>query len=674
MPPVSPFLKRLVFCGLVPAVAGAVLGWTTRSMMGDREVGTHAGESIKPPLADAIGSSAGVSTVASPRDSALAAQQQYCDRLRGAGLEQMYELLVESAQEPDAYRRQALHELIVEQMARTDPAGAWDLLVAATGGLYTGELLSAWARLDPAAAMAWAEGRENADHFLGALIDGLGPDDVDAFAAILPRLKPDQLREDRVESVFHRLGAEDSERGRSLLSEMPAGRARNAAASAMAEGWARGDAKASYAWAKDLTDPAERESALRGVFRAWAETDPQGVASRLDELAKDDPKDEKGNPLARGDSPVRAIVRAWAAQDPHAAAVWLRERSGDGRDSFNDIFRNEILSLRENWSVAEITEMARRPGEKVITDRKDQQYSSSRGWSDGHSSYQIIGEFGGPMSLLGVSRTPGESAVRFEDPAKAFDELTRLPPDATRQHILQEVANQWATHDPAAAREKLRTTDDDLLKLSLINALSIVARHTLDLDLAAEVAAALPPNSAHGPSALHFIYSEMALREPERAYAMLAGDLDPARKAALAAELAANHATYDPAGAIAWAAQQPDEALQSAATRSAVTSWAQADAYAVSEWLAAQPAGTHREVAVEALVESLSDSAPEDALAWAGSLTDRQKREDMQATVVMSFAHEDSSRARHLLESVPFSDQRRQSLLDQIESVSRPRF
>lgn len=667
-------LKRLVFCGLVPIVVGAVLGRMIRTMSSDQVGGEGMSGQIKRDTSDVGDESARRLVGAVDGHGALAVYQRFCERLRGANLQQMYGLLVESEREMDGYRRQALQELIAEQMARTDPVRAWDLLVAATGGLYTGELLSAWARIDPAAAMAWAEGRENADNFLGALIDGLGPDDVEAFAAILPRLKPDQLREDRLESVFRRLGAEDCERARSLLGKMPTGRARNAAASSMAEGWARGDAKASYAWAKDLADPAERESALRGVFRAWAETDPQGVAARLDELAKDEPQDDKGHPLACGESPVRAIVRAWAAQDPHAAAAWLQERPGDGRALFNHIFSSEILPLRENWSAAEITEMARRPGEKVITDRKDQQYNIAMGWNDGQSSYHIIGEFGGPASLLGFSRTPDESAVRFEDPAKAVDELTRLPPDATRQHILQEVANQWATHDPAAAREKLRTTDDDLLKLSLINALSIAARHTLDLDLAREVAAALPPNSSHGNSALEMIYEEMARREPESAFALLAGDLDPAGKAALAAKLAANQATYDPAGALAWAAQQPDEALQSAATRSAVSRWAEADAYAVSEWLAAQPAGTHREVAVVALVESLSDSAPEDALAWAASLTDRQKREDLQTSVVTRFAQEDPSRARRLLESARFSEQRRQSLLDQIENISRPGF
>lgn len=652
------------------------MAWMTRSA-GDEVggAGVSGSREPKPPAMDVAETQKSSGRLLG--ESALSDHRRFCDRLRGASFEQMTELLGEAQAFSDAFRRRSSMELVLEQMARTDPERAWSFLASQEHADKRDLFLESWGRIDAAGALTWAEkqGEAEAGH-VGRILAGLVPDDVEALVALLPRLKPGQVDESQWAAAFRVLRAEDSSRALKLLEGLEPGIYRNAAASSLAEGWARGDAASAYAWAKNLEDPAQRESALRGVFRAWAESDPQGVATKLDELAKDGPKNEKGEPLSRGESPVQAIVRAWAAQDPMAAAAWLRDRPDVDFSTFKHLFALEILPTRDGWPAAELAEMMRRPGDKPVTDRRDELYKTSMGWGDGDGTmYRMIGEYGGFASPLLTGMYPGENSVlRIDDPARTFDEVSRQPGDAARQHVLQEVASQWAAKDPQGALAKLRETTDDFLKLGLINALSNLATQNRDPMMAAEVAKAFPdsPGNRPGQHLTYDVHREIVQHEPERALALLAGgELDSVSKASLASALATRHAVYDPVGALAWAATQPDESLQSAATKSAASSWAWADAYGMSEWLTTQPAGPLREVAVLSLVGALAGSSPEEALAWAGSLTDPKIREAEQVNLITRYAVSDPVRARQMAEQIPFSDEARQKVKSRLDDQER---
>ena len=653
-------------------LAGAGLGWVTRP--DGAVVGDTGPEGPRPPAEVGTGLARTQSSEPDPTAGALAAQTRFCQRLKGAGVDRMAEFLDEAAREPDAIRQRALQEIIIDHMVSIDPMAAWEVLDKSDLKSWRPQFLGAWARTDAEAAVAWvdAQGGE-AKSLMASLIDGLLPDDVITLAAIWPRVAADAVDDAPVAGLFRGLASTDPARARALLGGMPAGASRNMGASAFAEGWARGDVEAAYAWAKALGDPAERESALRGVFRAWAEKDPQAVAGRLDELTTQEYRDTNGQPLARGEHPARAIVRAWAEQDPLAAAAWLRQRPGDGIELFRELFASEILPLRDTWSVAEVSAMMRQPGEKEVTDRVGDLFQSRSTGNFGERSFSIWGPYGGYGSPLGNGHLiGGPPPVRFDDPATAFSELTQQPPDATRQHLLQEVARQWAERDPDAARARLRETDDPLLKLGLMNALYSMAQNSLDLDLAAEVAAAHPDGAESGRHRFGSIYEDLIAREPERARALLENEMDDSQRGWLVQQLAKDQASYDPMGAVAWALQQPTAELRQGATAKVMRAWAATDAYAASEWLAAQPAGPERDPAVNALVGTLAESSPDEALAWAGALSDPAWREQETAIVLSRLIQRDPERARPLLESAALSDQQRQKLILQLEERLRP--
>ena len=587
----------------------------------------------------------------------------------------MITMLDETQTFADAFRRRSVRSLVMEQMARTDPSGAWVLLEQWEKGSYRNQFLQAWAQVDAEEALTWAEGQgKDGVNFVREIVNGLVPDNMAVFLKILPRLKPDQISTERVGTAFRLLASDEPAAAVRLLDSLGGGAKQNTATSALGEGWARRDTKAAYAWARELTDPVQRESALRGVFRAWAETDPKGTAARLDELTKD-PAMAKA---AAGDSPVKAVVRAWAAQDPKAAAAWLRQRAEEaGPDdgsatSFKSLLRSEILPARDEWNAAEISDLIRKPGEKLVTEGEDKSgpFNHISSWSssaDDGEEHQTIGQFGGYNSPFHANFDPSQAGVtvRIANAAHAFDDLAKQPADASRQNVLHEIASQWAEQDPKAAMAKLQETKDPWLKLGLINALSNRARLANDPQLAGEIAKAFPESSYQGKQIVSEIYSNLAKRDPVRAQAMLDSDLDVGGKTSIASALVTQQATYDPAGAVGWAAQQPDEKIRLAATSAALSSWAGSDAYAASEWLATQPAGPLREAAVQGLVQSLSQNSPDDALQWAGTLTDPQQRESRQMSIVQNLLWQDPARAKELAAGLQLSGPQRK-IFDQM--------
>ncbi len=664
---------RIAFYVLLPAVLGGGLAWRMRSVTAPDagEAAASVEGTSRSAAPEATAQTRGAADF--PLDSVLADQKRFCGRLQGADLTQMMALLDEAQAFADAFRRRSLRTLVFEQMARTDPAGAWALLETWEKGGYRNQFLQAWAQVDADGALTWAEGQgKEGVEFAREIVAGLVPDHVEAFVNILPRLKPDQIGKDKIGTAFRLLGSQDSAAALRLLQGLSGNGQQNFASSSLAEGWARRDAKAAYAWAKDLTDPAQRESALRGVFRAWAETDPKGTAARLDELTKD-PAMAKA---AAGDSPVRAVVRAWAAQDPKAAAAWLRQRAEEGGDaSFQELFNSEILPSRDEWKATELAAILRNSGEQILAG--EQQLSSVYGrvsWSrlsGDDDEYVSVGEFGGINSPLRDNKHPGDTSSRphLGDPSREFDELASQPNDSTRQHMLHEVASQWAEKDPSAALSKLRQTTDEWLKLSLINALSNRARKTSDPDLAAEIAATFPaPFTAQGQTTVSDVYRTIAAREPDRAKSLLAGDLDAASKVSIAEVLATQQAIYDPAGAITWAAQQTEQPVQEKAMLSAVSSWADADAYAASEWLSSQPAGPLREAAVQGLVQRIGMSSPDDALQWVATMTNPEQRGTAQMNILLSLLQTDFSKVKRLADEIPLSTQQQQMLQQMIKS------
>ncbi len=633
---------------VLPLVVGAGAAWFTRRPH-EAPVG-----GVSPAAGAPAGESTAPATLGAARSPLLATQQAFCERLRTADWEDLKVMINEVNAIPDAFRRRWVRDLVMERMARLNPQALVQFSAIWYGGDYKHYFIAAWGRVDAQAAVTWAQAQgKEAKTFTYELVKNMVPDQLDDFLRILPQLQPEQLPSEQATLAFRLLGERDATEAVKAAGLIPAGGKQNTALNAAAEGWARRDPTAAWEWAQALESPAARESALRGVLSAWCERDPAGAAAKFAELPGREIPGEDGKDLVKGNSPLQAITRAWATLDAKAAAAWLRSLPGAEDGQFSDLLRSQILPTRDVWDAVELTEIIRKPGGDALPEDWKQLFSSTSSWWDGERSHSTVGQWGGNHSPLS---SQGKSQFAVENPATAFEAVAKLPADGSRQHMLQEVADQWVKIDPQAALGRLKETSDPALKLSLMNALMNEGDLSGDFTLVAAAAEATPEGvPRHRFSNQYDAYTRLATTDPERALAMLQGDAPKEARTALASALAERQARYDPEGAMQWAAQQPDD-WRNDATHSAMQAWAVADAFAASEWLAAQPPGAARDAAVAGLVSQLTQTSPEDAIEWTKAFSDPKMQELRQTNIISNLIYQNPRLARRLLETATLPD------------------
>lgn len=96
------------------------------------------------------------------------------------------------------------------------------------------------------------------------------------------------------------------------------------------------------------------------------------------------------------------------------------------------------------------------------------------------------------------------------------------------------------------------------------------------------------------------------------------------------ADVADALATRDPAEAVVWVASLPAGPSQDHAYEDLFENWTQSDPVAAGQSLNLLEPGSARDTAVQAFSETLVRQNPEDALVWAGTVTDSAKRADLQ--------------------------------------------
>jgi hypothetical protein len=150
-------------------------------------------------------------------------------------------------------------------------------------------LLTAWAKVDPAAALAYTQAHTH-----------------DPFATNV---------------VLSTWGTKDPTAARSWVDSLPNGSFRSAAKASLASQLAKGDPQGTAAWL--LADSGDKvNSKLDNVFHTWAKQDQAGALNAYSALP----------PGPARDSALRGIAEATAAKDPTAAATLLDAHPTDVSD------------------------------------------------------------------------------------------------------------------------------------------------------------------------------------------------------------------------------------------------------------------------------------------------------------------------------------------------------
>ena len=178
----------------------------------------------------------------------------------------------------DACAANAWMQPRIEAMAQEGP------LNEVFDSMGKGQLVGAWARANPEAALEFARKHPHSGSARLLL--------KEVLAAWRDRPKPEQL---------------------ALLLDFPASHARDVTLENFHEAWASGDPAAAFASAQNLPPGAEREKATAKVLLSWANKDAETAFARYRALGLTD------------SVLLSELLEKRAAKDPTAAIEWLQQ-------------------------------------------------------------------------------------------------------------------------------------------------------------------------------------------------------------------------------------------------------------------------------------------------------------------------------------------------------------
>jgi hypothetical protein len=200
-----------------------------------------------------------------------------------------------------------------------------------------------------------------------------------------------------------RLMAEHPDAAGDLLGALPAGPAKRELLAQLMRQWRESDFDAALAWARELSDSADRQHALLQLGHRWAVADPAAAVAFAETLpAKQDPL-------------LAAFASQWVQRDAAAAAEWAAALPAGVR-------REKVIgSMAAAWSA-----------------------------QDPRSAVEFVLQLGaGPeQSAAAISVVSAWAAV---EPAAMAQWVEQFPPGRDRAYAIENVLLQWTQSDPAAA-------------------------------------------------------------------------------------------------------------------------------------------------------------------------------------------------------------------------------
>lgn len=246
-----------------------------------------------------------------------------------------------------------------------------------------------WAKLDPQAAMEWAQSLDGRDKS-SALVSVLG----------------EMALKDPAEAASVASGLEDDDRNRAY--------------SEIAERWATADYGAAEAWINTLSGE-DKQDALASAIGVLAKSDPLAAASKISSLSDGREKERA----------VRDVASSWAREAPADAANWVVEQNaGDGG------MRSVIMSWSNQDSAAALSFIQGQP-EGEMRDTATQTYLWTNRSMEPAQSIALAESISNERDR---SRAVGRTAARWmrddEAAARSYLEQSSAVSDEMKERIL----------------------------------------------------------------------------------------------------------------------------------------------------------------------------------------------------------------------------------------------
>lgn len=230
-----------------------------------------------------------------------------------------------------------------QSWARTSPekAAAWFMETGSTSQTLLNSLVSGWAAVDPAAAIAWSGKLPDPGNRNVSLTTAVGElarqDPAAAAAAAAPFLTdapvpptpagaappPAKPAVPDLPTILADIwGSSDPASAAQWISELPAGASRTEAATTLATVWAAHDIQAAVTWSEGFADPTLRASIVEHLGTTWGAIEPDKALAWL----ATQPPDIAANG-------IQGAYNSWAATDPAGMRDWISQlQPGLGSD------------------------------------------------------------------------------------------------------------------------------------------------------------------------------------------------------------------------------------------------------------------------------------------------------------------------------------------------------
>jgi hypothetical protein len=217
------------------------------------------------------------------------------------------------------------YAMMLSAWAKNDPLAAIAYAKEHTGNRFAIDtILTTWSSLDPLAAIRWVESDhtgEGANPHMAGIIRGIAADDPDLATSLLTSMPRSRERGEALDALLPHLLAQGDDATRAWIAGLSDDALRNGAMMRVADRLAAGDPAGTVAWL--LENPSEAtQRRMDDVYSTWVRNDPQAAQASLATLPAGDVRSNA----------LRGLVSGLAASDPSMAVSLMDRNSGDVND------------------------------------------------------------------------------------------------------------------------------------------------------------------------------------------------------------------------------------------------------------------------------------------------------------------------------------------------------
>lgn len=246
-------------------------------------------------------------------------------------------------------RRYGEYALLLSAWAKVDPMAALDYATANTrGGFATHTILSTWASEDAEGAIQWAEANHDGDDanpYMAGVIRGIAGSDPNRATQLLSAMPRSRERGRALESMLPHLLTQGPDSVKSWIGALDDEPLRDGAILRAAEPLAAVDPEGTVSWLRANPGEGSRRR-MDDVFEVWASDDESAATSALAALPAGD---DRSNAL-------RGVVSATAGEDPQRALELMNQYSDDVNDR---VLQNFVWHSFGNDPAAAVDQISR---------------------------------------------------------------------------------------------------------------------------------------------------------------------------------------------------------------------------------------------------------------------------------------------------------------------------